>query len=94
MEDAMGIDAQLLDSSSRIFDVYIPAIHGENPQRALGRLLQEIVADSGDISLLVGLVVFQLISRHTQLRHESFHLYLKMRSRQPSAHCEILRLRD
>jgi len=42
----------IVNSLSRIFDVYIPAIHGENPQRALGQLLWEIVAESGDISLL------------------------------------------
>ncbi|KAG1738276.1 hypothetical protein EDB19DRAFT_1983963 [Suillus lakei] len=39
-------------SLSNIFGVYVPAIHGENKQRALGRLLQEIVAESGDITLL------------------------------------------
>jgi hypothetical protein len=40
------------------------------------------------------IVVFQLISRHTQLRHATHHLYLKMRSRQPSRRCKILWLRD
>ncbi|KAG1723401.1 hypothetical protein EDB19DRAFT_1952909 [Suillus lakei] len=39
-------------SLSNIFGVYVPAIHDENKQRALGRLLQEIVAESGDITLL------------------------------------------
>jgi hypothetical protein len=29
----------IVNSLSCIFDVYIPAIHGENPQRALGQLL-------------------------------------------------------
>ncbi|KAH7908863.1 hypothetical protein BJ138DRAFT_1115465 [Hygrophoropsis aurantiaca] len=35
-----------------IFDVKLPVIYGENKQHALGRLLQEIVARSGDISAL------------------------------------------
>ncbi|KAG1882413.1 hypothetical protein F4604DRAFT_1953445 [Suillus subluteus] len=46
------VPEDIVDSLSRIFGVYIPAIHGENPQRALGRLLQEIVTELGDISLL------------------------------------------
>ncbi|KAG1785781.1 uncharacterized protein HD556DRAFT_1456313 [Suillus plorans] len=35
-----------------IFDVHMPVIYGEKKQNALGRLLQEIVARSGDISCL------------------------------------------
>ncbi|KAG1906887.1 uncharacterized protein F5891DRAFT_1169240 [Suillus fuscotomentosus] len=35
-----------------IFGVNLPVIYGEKKQRALGRLLQEIVAQSGDISAL------------------------------------------
>lgn len=35
-----------------IFDVALPVIYGERKQRALGRLLQEIVAQSGDITTL------------------------------------------
>jgi len=33
------VPEDIVDSSSRISDVYIPAIHGENLQRVLGRLL-------------------------------------------------------
>jgi hypothetical protein len=35
-----------------IFDVLLPVIYGEKKQNALGRLLQEIVARSGDITVL------------------------------------------
>jgi hypothetical protein len=35
-----------------IFDVHLPVIYGEKLQNALGRLLQEIVARSGDITVL------------------------------------------
>jgi hypothetical protein len=35
-----------------IFGVHLPVIYGEKKQNALGRLLQEIVARSGDISAL------------------------------------------
>jgi hypothetical protein len=35
-----------------IFGVHLPPIYGENKQNALGRLLQEIVAKSGDITCL------------------------------------------
>ncbi|KAG1719760.1 hypothetical protein EDB19DRAFT_628512 [Suillus lakei] len=42
----------IVSSLSGIFGVYIPLIHGENKQRALGQLLQEIVAQSGDITVL------------------------------------------
>ncbi|KAG2361891.1 hypothetical protein BDR07DRAFT_1376905 [Suillus spraguei] len=35
-----------------IFGITLPVIYGEGKQRALGRLLQEIVAQSGDISVL------------------------------------------
>src|SRR6267154_6247003 len=35
-----------------IFGVHLPVIYGEKKQNALGRLLQEIVAQSGDISAL------------------------------------------
>ncbi|KAG2089241.1 uncharacterized protein F5147DRAFT_658473 [Suillus discolor] len=35
-----------------IFDVHLPVIYGERRQKALGRLLQEIIAHSGDISAL------------------------------------------
>jgi len=35
-----------------IFDVHLPVIYGEKKQNALGRLLQEIIAQSGDISCL------------------------------------------
>ncbi|KAG0708169.1 hypothetical protein DFH29DRAFT_1075813 [Suillus ampliporus] len=35
-----------------IFGVQLPILYGENKQRALGRLLQEIVAQSGDITAL------------------------------------------
>ena len=35
-----------------IFGVHLPIIYGENAQNALGRLLQEIVAQSGDITCL------------------------------------------
>ncbi|KIK37965.1 hypothetical protein CY34DRAFT_417437 [Suillus luteus UH-Slu-Lm8-n1] len=35
-----------------IFDVHLPIIYGEKKQNALGRLLQEIVAQSGDITAL------------------------------------------
>ncbi|KAG2127929.1 uncharacterized protein EDB93DRAFT_181708 [Suillus bovinus] len=35
-----------------IFDIHLPVIYGEKKQNALGRLLQEIVAQSGDISAL------------------------------------------
>ncbi|KAG2357195.1 heterokaryon incompatibility protein-domain-containing protein, partial [Suillus spraguei] len=35
-----------------IFDVNLPVIYGEKKQKALGRLLQEVVAQSGDISAL------------------------------------------
>ncbi|KAG1883492.1 hypothetical protein F4604DRAFT_294714 [Suillus subluteus] len=35
-----------------IFGVHLPVIHGENRQNALGRLLQEIIAHSGDITAL------------------------------------------
>jgi hypothetical protein len=35
-----------------IFDVHLPVIYGEKKQYALGRLLQEVVAQSGDISTL------------------------------------------
>ncbi|KAG2089251.1 uncharacterized protein F5147DRAFT_764608 [Suillus discolor] len=35
-----------------IFDVNLPVIYGERRQKALGRLLQEIIAHSGDITAL------------------------------------------
>ncbi|KIK42088.1 hypothetical protein CY34DRAFT_162479 [Suillus luteus UH-Slu-Lm8-n1] len=35
-----------------IFGVHLPVIYGENKQKALGRLLEEIVAQSRDISVL------------------------------------------
>ncbi|KAG2143535.1 uncharacterized protein EDB93DRAFT_1251951 [Suillus bovinus] len=35
-----------------IFDLHLPVIYGERKQNALGRLLQEIVAQSGDITAL------------------------------------------
>ncbi|KAG1799483.1 uncharacterized protein HD556DRAFT_1525346 [Suillus plorans] len=35
-----------------IFDVHLPVMYRENKQNALGRLLQEIVARSGDITVL------------------------------------------
>ncbi|KAG0705621.1 WD40-repeat-containing domain protein [Suillus ampliporus] len=35
-----------------IFGIQLPILYGENKQKALGRLLQEIVAQSGDISAL------------------------------------------
>ncbi|OAX36019.1 hypothetical protein K503DRAFT_331321 [Rhizopogon vinicolor AM-OR11-026] len=35
-----------------IFDVHIPVIYGEKKQKALGRLLEEIVAQSGEITAL------------------------------------------
>ncbi|KAG2337875.1 hypothetical protein BDR05DRAFT_1004670 [Suillus weaverae] len=35
-----------------IFGIHLPIIYGENKQNALGRLLQEIVARSGDITTL------------------------------------------
>ncbi|KAG2366250.1 hypothetical protein BDR07DRAFT_1396541 [Suillus spraguei] len=35
-----------------IFGITLPVIYGENKQNALGRLLQEIVARSGDITVL------------------------------------------
>jgi hypothetical protein len=35
-----------------IFDVHLPVIYGENKHHALGRLLQEIIARSGDITAL------------------------------------------
>ncbi|KAG2346767.1 hypothetical protein BDR05DRAFT_945754 [Suillus weaverae] len=35
-----------------IFGITLPVIYGEKKQRALGRLLQEIVAQSGDITVL------------------------------------------
>ncbi|KAG2340644.1 WD40 repeat-like protein [Suillus weaverae] len=35
-----------------IFDVNLPVIYGEKRQKALGRLLQEIIAHSGDITAL------------------------------------------
>jgi hypothetical protein len=35
-----------------IFGVYLPVIYGEKKQNALGRLLQEIIAHSGDITAL------------------------------------------
>jgi len=35
-----------------LFGVHLPVIYGEKKQNALGRLLQEIVAQSGDISCL------------------------------------------
>ncbi|KAG1817516.1 uncharacterized protein BJ212DRAFT_1269921 [Suillus subaureus] len=35
-----------------IFGVHLPVMYGENKRNALGRLLQEIVAHSGDVSVL------------------------------------------
>ncbi|KAG1853324.1 hypothetical protein C8R48DRAFT_763921 [Suillus tomentosus] len=35
-----------------IFGVHLPVVYGEKKQNALGRLLQEIVARSGDITIL------------------------------------------
>lgn len=35
-----------------IFDLQLPVMYGERRERALGRLLQEIVAQSGDVSVL------------------------------------------
>jgi hypothetical protein len=35
-----------------IFGIHLPVIYGENKQNALGRLLQEIIAQSGDITCL------------------------------------------
>ncbi|KAG1817255.1 heterokaryon incompatibility protein-domain-containing protein [Suillus subaureus] len=35
-----------------IFSIYLPVIYGEKKQNALGRLLQEIIAHSGDITAL------------------------------------------
>jgi len=37
-----------------IFGVHLPIIYGENAQNALGRLLQEIVAQSGDLHAWTG----------------------------------------
>ncbi|KAG2359524.1 hypothetical protein BDR07DRAFT_1414846 [Suillus spraguei] len=52
LEDATGIDAQTLGGRHRvlIFGVQIPIMYGERKQNALGQLLQEIVAVSGDIN--------------------------------------------
>jgi hypothetical protein len=35
-----------------VFGIHLPVIYGENKQNALGRLLQEIIAKSGDITCL------------------------------------------
>jgi len=35
-----------------IFGVHLSPIYGENKQNALGRLLQEVIAQSGDITYL------------------------------------------
>jgi hypothetical protein len=35
-----------------IFKVNLPVIYGEKRQKALGRLLQEIIAHSGDVTVL------------------------------------------
>lgn len=35
-----------------IFDVYLPILYGESAEKALGRLLTEIISRSGDISVL------------------------------------------
>lgn len=35
-----------------IFDIHLPVLYGENKHNALGRLLQEIVARSGDVTVL------------------------------------------
>ncbi|KAG0699362.1 hypothetical protein DFH29DRAFT_1002055 [Suillus ampliporus] len=65
LEGATGIDRQALVtfrpgmsgediaySLFGIFGVHLPVIYGEKKQNALGRLLQEIVARSGDITAL------------------------------------------
>ncbi|KAG2362790.1 hypothetical protein BDR07DRAFT_1609239 [Suillus spraguei] len=40
------------DIAYSLFGVYLPVVHGEKRQDALGRLLQEIIAHSGDITVL------------------------------------------
>ncbi|KAG1743006.1 hypothetical protein EDB19DRAFT_1850017 [Suillus lakei] len=80
-----------------IFSVYLPVIYGEKKQNALGRLLQEIIAHSGDIMPLTGseyhpslIAVSQLISPPTKLYRALYHLYLKTKCRYRSLRCEIL----
>ncbi|KAG1817349.1 hypothetical protein EV424DRAFT_1556809 [Suillus variegatus] len=60
LKDATGIDARTLvtfrpDVAYALFGIFgisLPVIYGEKKQNALGRLLQEIVARSGDITVL------------------------------------------
>lgn len=35
-----------------VFDLHLPVLYGENKEKALGRLLQEIISQSGDTSVL------------------------------------------
>ncbi|KAG1791519.1 uncharacterized protein HD556DRAFT_1528372 [Suillus plorans] len=63
-----------------IFGVNLPVIYGEKKQKALGRLLQEVIAQSGDISALdwVGnhlnsIAVYQPTLLHT--KHHHFGLF-------------------
>ena len=53
-EKLMGVDAchDIAYSLFRIFDIHLPVIYGERKQNTLGRLLQDIVARSGDITAL------------------------------------------
>ena len=50
----MGVDAchDIAYSLFGIFDIHLPVIYGERKQNALGRLLSDIVARSGDITAL------------------------------------------
>lgn len=64
LEDSTGINARALvafrpgmrdprkKSLFGIFGVHLPVIYGETKQNALGRLLQEIIGRSGDVTVL------------------------------------------
>ncbi|KAI9571736.1 hypothetical protein HD554DRAFT_2312047 [Boletus coccyginus] len=47
-----GSDNDMAYSLFGIFDVSIPVTYGEGQQRAVGRLLQEVLTRSGDVSIL------------------------------------------
>ncbi|KAG2357191.1 hypothetical protein BDR07DRAFT_1531211 [Suillus spraguei] len=79
-----------------IFGVKLPVIHGEKKQSALGRLLQEVIARSGDISaldwvgnLLNSIAVCRPILLHTKLRHTPCHLCPKKTFRHQSPHSDM-----
>jgi len=79
-----------------IFGVRLPIIPGETKQDALGRLLQEIIALSGDISCLENrqssIAAFQPTSLRMRLLHLHCRVYLTRKCQLRSPRCDMPRL--